>query len=170
MSRAEEICLRGQRQQDAGNLASGFRLLLSAAKMGDPVAQNNLGYTYDVGLGIRPNRDAAMFWYMKAYRSKSGDGLAANNIGTIFRDEHNDPEAIRWFKRAVQYGNADANLELAKIYLKNPKLRDKAVSALNAILKATPPIGVGEDTQREARKLLRKIKMIQNVKTKPLGS
>ena len=156
-TRAEEIYLRGQKQQDEGNLRSGFRLLLAAAKLGDSGAQHNLGYTYHIGIGVRPNRAAAMFWYKKAYRNGRGGGLPANNIGTIFRDEHNYSEAVRWFRRAVRYGNFDANLELAKIYLKNPRQQDKAVACLKDILRATPPIGVGEDTQREARKLLKQI-------------
>ena len=80
-----------------------------------------------------------------------------NNIGTIFRDEHNYPEAVRWFRRAVRYGIVDSDLELARIYLKNPRQQEKAVVCLKDILKATPPIGVGEDTQREARKLLKRI-------------
>ncbi len=162
-TRAQEIYLRGQKQQDEGNLRSGFRLLLAAAKLGDPDAQFNLGYTYHVGIGIRRNHVAAMRWYKKAYRSERGWGIAASNIGTIFRDEHNYPEAIRWFHRGVRYGDVDANLDLAKIYLQNPKQQDKAVACLKDILKATPPIGVGEDTQREARKLLKQIEKL------PLG-
>ncbi len=155
--RAQEIYLRGQKQQDEGNLKSGFRLLLAAAKLGDSGAQHNLGYTYDVGIGVRPNREAAMLWYKKAYRTERGDGSSANNIGTIFRDERNFQEAVRWFQRAVRYGNIDANLELAKIYLQNPSQQANAITRLKDILKATPPIGVGEDTQREARKLLKRI-------------
>jgi TPR repeat protein len=156
-ARAQGIFLRGQKQQDEGNLKSGFRLLLRAAKLGDYEAQHNLGYTYDVGLGVRPNRPAAMFWYKEAYRNGRGGGPPANNIGTIFRDEQNYPEAVRWFRRAAKYGDVDANLELAKIYLREPKQQGKAISCLKEILKATPPIGVGEDTQREARKLLKRI-------------
>ncbi len=157
-ARAQEVYLRGQKEQDEGNLRSGFQLLLRAAKLGDPGAQHNLGYTYDVGLGVHPNKEAAMYWYKKAYRNGRGGGLSATNIGTIFRDEQKYPEAVRWFRRAVSHGLADANLELAKIYLMNPRQRSKATACLNAVLKATPPIGVGEDDQRQARKLLKEIK------------
>jgi len=156
--RAHEIYARAQKQQEDGNLKSGFRLLLAAAELGDPGAQLNLGYAYDVGMGVRRNRAAAMLWYRKAYRSQRGWGIAASNIGTILRDECKFPEAIRWFRRGVHYGDVDANLDLAQIYLKNPRQHAKAVACLNDILKATPPIGVGEDTQREARKLLKQIK------------
>jgi len=156
-AKAHEIYLRGQKQQDEGNLKSGFRLLLRAAKLGDSGAQHNLGYTYDVGIGVRPNRAAAMYWYKKAYNNRRGGGLPATNIGTIFRDEQNYPEAVRWFRRAVRHGIADANLEIARIYLMNPKQHEKAIPCLKAVLKGTPPIGVGEDTQHEARKLLKRI-------------
>ncbi|MGH7118989.1 MAG: hypothetical protein ACREFP_08380 [Acetobacteraceae bacterium] len=54
-----------------------------AAKLGNPSAQLNLGYTYDVGIGVRRNRAAAIYWYRRAYRQ--GVGIAASNIGTIFR-------------------------------------------------------------------------------------
>ena len=157
LTRAQEIYARGQKQQDEGNLKSGFRLLLAAAKLGDPGAQLNLGYTYDVGIGIRPNRAAAIHWYEKAYRSQRGWGIAASNIGTIFRDEQDYQQAIRWFRRGVRYGDADANLDLAKIYLMTPQQHGKAVECLKSILSAIPPVGVGEDTQREARKLLKRI-------------
>ena len=156
-ARAHDLYLRADRQQRAGNLNSAFRLLLTAAKLGDPAAQLSLGYTYDVGTGIRRNRESAMHWYLKAYRSLRGWGAAASNIGTIFRDEGNYPEAIRWFRRGARDGDVGANLELAKIQLKNPRQRDKAVACLREVMKANPPIGVSEDTQREAKLLLRKI-------------
>lgn len=156
-ARALDLYRRGDLQQHAGDLVSGFRLLLLAAKLGNAGAQLNLGYTYDVGLGIRRNRAAAMYWYRKAYRSEKGSGIAASNIGTIFRDEHKYSQAIRWFLRGVRYGDVDANLELAKIYLQNPRQHEKAIACLKDILKATPPVGVGEDTQREASLLLRKV-------------
>lgn len=42
-ARAQDIFMRGQKQHDECNLKSGFKLLLSAAKLGDPGAQHNLG-------------------------------------------------------------------------------------------------------------------------------
>jgi TPR repeat protein len=98
-----------------------------------------------------------MHWYERAYRTERGWGIAASNIGTIYRDEHNFSEAVRWFRRAARYGDIDANLDLAKIHLMSPRQQDKAVACLKTMLKATPPIGIGEETQREARKLLKKI-------------
>lgn len=156
LAKAHEVYLRGDKEQEKGNYKSGFRLLLRAAKLGDEGAQISLGYTYDVGLGVRRNRKAAMYWHMKAYRK--GHGIAAANIGTIYRDEGNYAKAIQWFQRAARLGDIDANLDVAKIYLDRSNDRDKAIRCLQKVLKGKPPIGVGEDTQEEARQLLRKIK------------
>jgi TPR repeat protein len=155
---AEELYRRADWEQGSGNLLSGFRLLLAAAKLGSESAQLNLGYTYDVGIGVRRNRSAAMYWYKKAYRSGKGWGCAASNIGTIYRDERRYSLAKLWFQRATDYGDLDACLELAKIYLQQPAERGKAVDCLKKVLDGHPPIMVGEDTQDEARALLQTIR------------
>ena len=152
-AKADETYRRADKQQELGNLKSGFRLLLTAAKMGNESAQHNLGYTYDVGLGVCRNRAAAMFWYKKAYRNGRGSASAAANIGTIYRDERNEPQAIAWFRRAIQHGDIDANLELAKLYLRKSNCQGKAFHCLQTVLDSTPPIGVCEDSQEAARML-----------------
>jgi TPR repeat protein len=152
-AKADETFRRADKQQELGNLKSGFRLLLAAAKIGNESAQLNLGYTYDVGLGVRRNRSAAMFWYKRAYRNGRGSPNAAANIGTIYRDERNEPQAIAWFRRASQHGDIEANLELAKLYLRKSNCQEKAFHCLQIVLDGTPPIGVGEDAQEEARLL-----------------
>ena len=44
---AEQLHLRAHRQWDSGNLRSAFRLMLSAAKLGDTAAMSNLGHFYE---------------------------------------------------------------------------------------------------------------------------
>jgi uncharacterized protein len=106
---------RAHEKWDSGHLRSAFRLMRSAVQLGDSSAMLSLGYLYDCGIGIRKNRDLAMHWYKKAYRR--GDSSAANNIGTIYRDEQKYRLALAWFEKAIALGDADANLEIAKLYL-----------------------------------------------------
>lgn len=61
-SRAQESFTRGSAQWERGKLQSAFRLFLAAAKAGDEGAQINLGYFYDVGIGVKRNRGAALYW------------------------------------------------------------------------------------------------------------
>ena len=119
---------RADSQQEKGNLLSAFRLFLTAAKMGDPGCQVNLGYISDTSLGVKRNRNAALYWYRRAFRQ--GDHCGANNIGTIYRDEGEMDRAMLWFRRAVTLGDGDANLEIAKIYLRDKKDSKKAIHYL----------------------------------------
>jgi len=158
LDEAQELFKCACQLDERGKFRAAFPLLLKAAELGDTSAQLNLGYYYDVGSGVRKNRSAAMLWYRRAYRNDGGSSSSANNIGTIYRDEGNFDRAIFWFKRAVEFCGYDANLELAKIYLRKPNGKDRAIRHLKAVLAATPPIGVGEDEQDEARRLLQQLR------------
>jgi len=149
--KANELFVRGNEEWDRGNLGSAFRLFLSAAKAGDEGAQVNLGFFYDTGLGVRPNRDSAVRWYRRAYRQGSAEGAA--NIGTIWRDEGKLLRALAWFRKAVALGNSDAHLEIAKIYLRRGD-KKSAMYHLKRTLTATPN-KVTEDSREDAGRLLR---------------
>src|SRR5690349_4222867 len=79
--RRNELFFRADKQWDRGHLISAFRLFLAGAKAGDKDSQVNVGFFYDSGVGVHPNRKKALYWYNKAYRQ--GDALAAYNIGRI---------------------------------------------------------------------------------------
>ena len=50
----------------AGNYSQAFNELLSAAQTGNPNAQYAVGYMYYYGLGILPDRQAAIVWIQRA--------------------------------------------------------------------------------------------------------
>jgi TPR repeat protein len=70
-SNADDLFLRANEHWDRGKLKSAFRLFLRGAKAGDSGAQVNLCYFYDSALGVKPNRDLALYWYRRAYRQGS---------------------------------------------------------------------------------------------------
>jgi TPR repeat protein len=149
----DELLSRAQLQWESGELRSAFRVFLAVAKAGDVIAQLNLGYFYDVGVGIKPNRPAAIYWYKRAYRQ--GHGSAANNIGTIFRDKGDTKRALAWFERAVKLGDTDANLEIAKIYIRERNQVVKAIPYLKCVIKTKVGLNVSLASQEEAKRLLR---------------
>ena len=148
---------RANRQWEAGNLKSAFRLFLAGAKAGEVACQNILGTFYSDGLGIKPNREKALYWYRVAYRR--GDFCAAHNLGILFRDEGNPKAALKWFERAVKRGLIDTNLDLARIYLDSIPNHKKAIYHLRMILKAEPLREVSRDSQAKARHILKKLKV-----------
>lgn len=126
-----------------------------AAKLGAYASRQTLGYMYDLGIGVKSNRDTAMCWYRHALQA--GDFGSAASIGTIYRDEMKISLALRWFHKAVALGDIDANLEIAKILLNRLNDPKTAVRHLKRVLRAKVGIEVTIDSQEQAAALLKKI-------------
>jgi len=137
---------------DRGQLAKAHELLLGLSERGDAGAQLNLGYFYDVGLGVRKNATKALYWYGRAYRQ--GNGSAANNIGTVWRDRGRKSRAIAWFKRAMQLGEVDSGIEIAKLFIERGALRG-AMRYLQTVVESED--SVSEASAEEARRLIRRL-------------
>lgn len=128
-SSAVETWVRADQEWGRGRLRRAFQLMLAAAKMREAGAQVNVGYMYDNGIGTRRNRQAALYWYKRAYRR--GEGTAAHNIGTVWRDYGSFPRALYWFERALKLNGGDdgeASFEIAKLYLGEGQDSRKAAS------------------------------------------
>jgi TPR repeat protein len=141
---------------DSGDVKAAFRLFRSMAESGDKGAWLNLGYFYDVGLGIRKNRTEALRWYRRAYRA--GDSSAASNIATVYRDEGKHRLAFQWFFRAASMNDGDAEVEVAKRLLSGVgvmKDRSRAVTVLKRAVASNRITPAGRD---EAVELLKQIK------------
>ena len=142
---------RAEENWSRGRLKQAFRFFLAAAKTGMTPAFGTLAQFYDQGDGVKVNPTAALFWYVRAYRS--GDHSVANNIGCILRDKNKVTQALNWFRRAIRSGDDDANLNIAKIYL--GKKRDLR-RATHYLRKVTSSKEVTEGSKEEATVLLRR--------------
>lgn len=136
-----------------GKLRDAFRHFLSAARAGVVPAFDVVAGFYDRGDGTKTNQKAALHWYNQAYR-KDRNWLAANNIGCIWRDRNQLQRALLWLHRAVKLGDADANLNIAKIYLDRKRDPKKALPYLRATCKSR---SATQGSREEARRLLRRI-------------
>lgn len=153
-SKLDLLFAKANEEWDSGRTRSAFRLFLSAAKLGEPGAQHNLGYFYDVGIGVKANRTAALYWYRRAYRH--GYRVAASNIATMYRDENKIKRALEWFHRAIRLGDADANLEIAKILLQQERGATKAIGYLKRTIESNAS-DVTEGSRQEAQNLLKSL-------------
>ncbi len=108
--------------QDATNSQEDARQeigqLKARALLGDPVAQTDLGYAYENGIGVAPDGQAALYWYKKA--ADQGSATASFNLGTLYlggRHVTQDyRQAAMHFERAAKHDHATAQLELARMY------------------------------------------------------
>jgi TPR repeat protein len=116
MSEAVRLRRLGQDQSNKGFGSKAFRSLLAAAKLGDEEAQVSVGYHYAYGITGKVNVDEALRWWKRAYKRDSW--AAAFNLGMFFRDAKQWGKALNWFERAIQAGDEDGLIEIAKIHLR----------------------------------------------------
>jgi TPR repeat protein len=138
---------------DQGDRRNAFRIFLSAADRGDASAQLNVGYFYDAGIGTRRNQDEAVRWYRRAYLN--GEASGAHNLATVLRDRGERRRAIAWFKRSIAMGNDSSALELAGMYVGQPRGQAIAVRYLQQVIRSRR---VSEEDVNQARTLLRVIR------------
>ena len=115
-----------------------------AAEQGNAAAQFNLGFMYDEGRGVRYDVPEAIRWCHKA--AEHGYAPAQNNLGLMYEDglgvvkderayrmaaaQYNlgrmyangegvakdDREAVKWYRKAAELGNANAQFCLGNRY------------------------------------------------------
>jgi TPR repeat protein len=140
---------------ERGRLKTAFRLFAAQAKAGDSGARLNLGYFYDLGLGIRKNKAQALRWYRLAYRQ--GSGAAASNIATVYRDEGRPALALAWYKRAASLKDGDAAVEVAKHYLEGSGVRKHRGLAVAALKRAIASRHITEAGREKAKRILKRV-------------
>jgi TPR repeat protein len=80
---------------------------------------------------------------------------AANNIGVLWRNENKPKRALQWFRKAVQLGDDEAHLEIAKYYLWIERQPEKAISHLEKVRRLK---WVSEAGVEEAAMLLKQVR------------
>ena len=92
---------------------------IEAAKKGDYVAQFNLGYCYNMGLGVPQDNKQAIYWYKKS--AMQGYADAQFNLGNCYYlgegTEVNYIQAVYWYKLASAQKQNKAQYNLALCYM-----------------------------------------------------
>jgi TPR repeat protein len=153
---AARLRRRGQSQSVGGANSKAFLSFLAAAKLGDEEAQVSVGYDYAYGITGKVNVDEALRWWKRAYRQ--GSWAAAFNLGMFFRDAKQWARALKWFERAVQAGDEDGLIEIAKIHLRYAGDRAAGLHYLNLAVAAKDKLT--EPARLETERLLKKQKAL----------
>jgi len=90
-------------------------------------AELGLGYMYDAGNGVRPDRTTAHGWYLKA--ASLGSLRAENNIGADYEFgdgvKQDIQQAIIWFKKAAAGHDPRSDESLGDIYSAGEDVREE---------------------------------------------
>jgi membrane associated rhomboid family serine protease len=133
---------------DAKNYQEAFELLTQPAVNGNALAQTDLGWMYDNGLGVTKDYGKARTWFEMA--AKQGNPSAEFNLGVMYANGHgvdaDSSVAAKWYKMAADQGDTDAQFSLGKLYEKGDGVvwdLDQARKLYQAAAK-----GGNEDAQR----------------------
>lgn len=134
---------------EAGDFSAAFREFLRLAEEGDTSAMLRVASMYSSAEGTPYDLDEAIRWEQKS--AQLGDPFAHLNLGISHRNKGDLEKARECFEVALKKGDAEAALELARIYEKThggiEKVRSYARLALS--------IGnLSESSMEEAQRLL----------------
>jgi TPR repeat protein len=123
---------------ERGHYATAARALRKPAQAGDALAQNNLAYLYEYGLGLTQSDSEALLWYTRA--AVGGLPGAQYNLATFYLKgrgvTQSDATALKWLEAAANGGYTDAEFMLGEFYRRGRVLKKDSALALSWYMKA----------------------------------
>ena len=116
---------KGQKEYEEGmnfytvqQYESAVKQFAAAANLGHAEAQNQLGFCFVEGLGVKPDSAEAVKWWRKA--AEQGNASAQFNLGVRYYIgdgvKQDKSEAAKWWRKASEQGNANAQFNLGVCY------------------------------------------------------
>ncbi len=109
------------------NDREAFNLFKRAVEKGDEASAYYLGLCYDEGIGVKPDKDMAVDWYLKS--AKYGEPLAQRALGDKYFNGYGLTThktgvhlrrdlAVYWYRKAAEQGDVYSQKRLAYCYKK----------------------------------------------------
>lgn len=121
-----------------GHYAIAMRAWRGDADKGNALAQSNVGYLHEHGLGVPQSYPEAMAWYRKAAAQNLSQ--AQFNIGTLYfygyGVERNPREGVNWFRLAAKQNLAEGQYMLGLAYHEGTGVPADATQALDWFVKS----------------------------------
>ena len=115
----------GLNAMEREHYATAFRAWQGLAKDGESEAQNNIGYLYEQGYGVRQSYTRAIEWYKKAAEQDSAEAI--HNLGMLAFQGYGMRKdflvAKRYFTQAAELDLPDAHYMLGLIYYQGHGLK-----------------------------------------------
>ena len=96
----------GQMAYYFGDYAKAVEHWQPLAEQGHVEAQANLGWFYQMGLGVKTDLAVAFSWYQKA--AKAGQAVAQNNLGVMYEQglhvAKDNQQAVHWYQQSAKNG------------------------------------------------------------------
>ena len=114
-----DVFVAGLNAIDRSHYASAYRSFKPLAENGVAEAQNNLGFLYQNGFGVKRNYNTAIKWYELA--ADQGLPEAQHNMGMLnywgYGLSQSYSHARRWFTKSANQGLSDSHYMLSLIHI-----------------------------------------------------
>lgn len=113
-----DVFVAGLNAIDRSHYASAYRSFKPLAEEGISEAQNNLGFLYENGLGVKRNYSLAINWYERA--ANQGLPEAQHNLGMLNYQGHGLSQSFsiakRWFNKSAKQGLRESHYMLGLMF------------------------------------------------------
>jgi TPR repeat protein len=140
-----------------GDVVTALTMFMEGAALGDGGAMNAVGLAYDSGAGVEKNKETAIVWFKKAWRTEKQSYLCINIALTYAQLGRHRP-AMYWWRKALATGDGTAALSLAKYLMKSKgrKPRHRTLELLRMAATCHAPLDISPADKEEAQKLLKR--------------
>ena len=115
-----DVFVAGLNALDRNHYASAYRSFKPLADTGVAEAQNNIGFLYQNGLGVRRNYNTAIKWYERA--ADQGLAEAEHNLGMLnywgYGLSQDYTIARRWFAKSAKKGLKNSHYMMGLMFFK----------------------------------------------------
>ena len=115
---AQDLYTEAQRIWKSGNQAAATKPFLAAAQAGNSLAQLQIGWHYEKGVGVRQSYSEAASWYRKA--ADQGVMDAMTNLGNLYEFGQGVPEdwvqAAKWRQKSAEFGSSGGQSAMRDAY------------------------------------------------------
>ncbi|RHZ85635.1 hypothetical protein Glove_63g61 [Diversispora epigaea] len=115
-----------------------FQLHLKSARGGSHMAQYNIGYCYQHGIGTTKDEEKAFQWYLKSAEGENTTGQ--NNLGYCYKHgigtTKDEEKAFQWYLKSAEGGYSSAQYNLGLCYKDGIGTTKNEEKALQWILKS----------------------------------
>ena len=133
-----EAFIAGLNAIDRNHYATAFRSFRPLAEEGNPEAQNNLGFLYQHGLGVKRNYSLALNWYTRSANQELAE--AQHNLGMLNYLGHGVSQdfriARRYFQKASDQKLGAASYMVGLIHFKGEGFQKNDAQARRYFAKA----------------------------------
>ena len=129
---------RSERKKTADDYKRNFPYILQRAERGESWEQNELGWMYSNGLGVKQDYTTAITWFTKA--AEQGNLSAQINLGWLYEKglgvEQDYATAVSWYRKVAERGGKGGQSNLGRMYFEGFGVKKDYTAAFTWLTKA----------------------------------